>query len=747
MNQEIIKRITDIHRVIKYDDIDAIKTYAIMYTDYEDIGEALLEDNILPQGIMVEYQELLRYFIEFCSFIENETPIKSIITDELYDKLVEKLINIGGGHYIGSPTSNIVGIEDRPHYFPELRGSLPKIHFIKEDEIPKKDSRKSLEGFLRGIVRQLKDAGKPVGLVTIHVGLKYDGVSHIIDVMDNEVNLILTRGNVTNNLGKNLTPVFSKLFPKITADGVINGVNFTDLKSFMRLEMLPEDLKKCKRYGIKVETYMPGNKFDVFKDAYSDICNHRSAVTSICNQSVDSVDSKYAQYLRMQHLQLATDKQLELNGIENMRWYPIGKINNHYQYLFIEGSDPVEVDLNDDIDSACRILEIKINKSVKDCAETNRIPIDGAVITIMDETVINLLGRKNDKNMFQVAFKFPAGEARTTIENIEFQVGPVSGFITPVAKIKPVVINGTTITSPGLSNREKLERLNLHKGDEVIIKHDIVPKLFKDSTCKESDGELFIFPEECPICNAPIVNDCCSNPDCPAKVVGHITNFINKNNVKGGLGIETVITFVNHGFLNNIADLYRLVQHKKELENIPGFGEASVEQILSGIRDITKLHPHEIFGAIGIPNIGMKTAEKICRNIDMIGNLGNLEDLYPKLIKIPMIGESIAMNFLEGVERKIPEIEDICKYVEILPYEKEVEINMKVCFSDVRDKDFEKYLTSIGIGTTSSMSKKVAYLIVPDEPVTNTTKMNDAKKLGVEMIKISDAKRKWGFNK
>lgn len=750
ITEEMIRVVNGVHTCIQNRMDEEVLTY-ISTMNAEEIGEELLNDDILPANKPnISYVEMLKWFIELCSYVEEETNIPAIISDDLYDRLVAKLINLGEKQPIGSPLSNVVGIGERQHRFPELRGSLAKVHFIWEKDIPKKDSRKSLEGYLRNVVRQMKNSNIHVGETRISVDMKFDGVSHIIEGEAGDIEHILTRGDVDTNNGKDITDRFAKFFPMFEEDDT--KIDTDDLVEKMGLANLPNDLwVNGTKYGIKVETYMLSDMYEKYQKAINDErCNRRSAVVSICNQSADNIDSptkkSEASYLRMQHFQIASDDPIRLDpdSKSEFGWIPIGKINNRYQYLFI--NNPTVVDLTD-IESTCKKIS-KMKDEQIEIAESLNIPIDGIVITLLEEKLVNLLGRKNDKNMFQVAFKFPAGEEKTTIKDVDFQVGPVAGKLTPVARLKPIKINGNTITNVTVCNKDKLDRLKLHIGDEVIIHYDIIPSIFKDSSCKESSNPIIEFPTHCPICDGPVEDERCINPDCPSKLVGHIMTFITRNRIKGGLGLQTVIDFVEKGFLKSIGDIYRLYLIKKELYKLPNYGETSINAILDGISNARKLHPHEILGSIGIPSIGLKTMEKICRKINILGNIDHLNELLDETIKIPGIGEKTATAAFLGIEAKKDVIEDICSNVEILPYEKEKEYTDTVCFTMVRDEDFEDYLETQNVAVKDNLTKDVNILIVPDEPLSKpSTKMAKATEKGIEIIPISKAKERWNYDR
>ncbi|MCM1220730.1 MAG: hypothetical protein NC548_40195 [Lachnospiraceae bacterium] len=753
LNEQMLATILRAQSAIEHDLRDVIEemTYEL---DGEGIAEALLGDDVLPKNKQgVTYHEALNYFIGLCSYVEERTNVPAIIDDTLYDKLVAKTIELGGRQPIGAPSSNVIGIDERSHKFPELRGSLAKVHFLYDKEVPEKDSRGSLEHYLNSVVRQMKATGLPIGETPISVDVKRDGVSHVIEGEGLSFKHILTRGDVDNNRGKDLTPLFKQFYP----DAETDGIDVDMMVGCMNLNLIPADIWDYgNEFGIKVETYMKTDAYESFKKSF-DIkrCNRRSAVVSICNQApmrdFDKKEEpnpweKYSKYLNMDHFQIACTKPIKLDeySLETIMWYPIGKINGHYNYLYVEQPDTIDLR---DIPACIEKINAAIG-AVKREVGITKVPCDGAVITFLDPKIIELLGRKSDKNMFQVAFKFPAGEEKTIVESIDFQVGPIAGRITPMARLKPIRINGNRISNVTISNADKLKRLNLHVGDEVLIRYDIVPTIFKPEGCKEVDGEPVAFPTECPICHGEVVNECCSNDDCPAKAVGHIMNFIEKRGIKGGIGLETVVLLVDRGYLKSIGDLYRLRQYRMELCSLPKLGETSVASILDGIEESRKMFPHQILGAIGIPNIGLKTMEKICKRVNVLGNIDRLDELTHFMLAIPGIGEKTVPMVIDGIAKKRALIEDICKNVDIVGYDTEKQYDTTIYITSVKDKAaFKEYLESINVKVADSFTKSTDVLVIPDEPTEKPLpKAVKAEKWGIPVITLSEAKERWGYD-
>ena len=287
--------------------------------------------------------------------------------------------------------------------------------------------------------------------------------------------------------------------------------------------------------------------------------------------------------------------------------------------------------------------------SVKNIAG-DLIPVDGAVITILDSSIIRELGRSQDTNKFQIAFKFPQGQKKTTLKDVEFPVGPVAGSVTPLAIVDPVIINGNTITNASLSNFDKLDRMDLNVGDEVIVVYDIIPKLIKDASCRKGTGKKITRLENCPVCGSDLKGGCrCLNPNCDAKLSGKIRNYIKKMKIKR-IGAKTVEKFVDLGLLTCIGDLYRLPIKTKIIMALPGFDVVTCSNMISSIFGRTKVYPHEFLGALGIPDISTEIMKKLCKNMDVI-HMGavELQNSLPRMMEINGIGEITGSKIISGI--------------------------------------------------------------------------------------------------
>ena len=732
----MIKELNTMSHFIKYDLMDEFSK-SVELTDLESIGVELLDTHEeVIEGLPLK--DVLQEYISILNFIENESSIPTPVSDDTYDQIVEKYKDLGGRHEVGVHNNTSQNKKFGYHKYPELRGSLDKIHYLKNDEIPEKDSRKSFQQFLSGVIRELNSQGVTLPEnINAAVDLKWDGTSHILEFSDNAtLDRVLTRYDVENNMGVDITHIFKGC----------------DLSRLLFCN-LPVNIYSSGQFGLKVETFMPSSYFDEYVKYTEDKkCNRRSAITSIVNKGEDEWEPSLLNFLVMKPLQIASLKYFELSE-QDTGWIYLGELFGRHQYIHI-----YSLDLSFKIKNLNDLLNNIDKYPLKDCvfgvqsiaAET--IPVDGAVITLLDQTIIDTMGRKGNKNKFQIAFKFPQGVKKTTLKSVEFPVGPVAGTITPLAIVDPVVINGNTITNATLSNFEKMERLDLNIGDEVIIRYDIIPKLEKDDSCKKGRGIKIQRPTNCPVCNSDLQGgNRCVNPDCDAKLAGKIYNYIRKLKIKN-IGKETIEKFVGKEYLKCIGDLYRLPRHVESLTKLPGFGVNSITSIFTAIFNRTKLYPHELLGAIGIPDISIKTMQKVCENMDILTfSEEQLKNSIPLMTDIQGIGKITAEKIVSGMINRFDLLEDVMNYIEFIPYPKnKIEPTETVLFTECRDSEFAEYLEENNVEVASNYVKRLTLLIVPnnmDIATSGNKKVLRAKDESTPILTLNEARIKFGYMK
>lgn len=723
----IEKQLTIMKNFVDNEMNDMIERYAPTIS-WSTIAEKFLAKD--TTGLTKSLEDDIFMLLSIAQYIETDTTLESILTDEDYDKLHELYVNLTGHAITG--TNNTSGTRPvKQHKYPELRGSLSKVHFIYEEDIPKNDSRKSLEGYLKTAIGKCESDGINMKDILVGYCLKYDGVSGVFECSGLKINNVLTRKDTESNTGSDVTHIFNK-------ENVIDVFG----------DRIPEDFYMTKEFGVKTEMLMKFDDFEKFKHLVpKPPKNHRSAASMIVNTLDAEYDPTWRQYLTIVPLQISCSEYL---FEEKDNWYCVGKYNDRYQYIKYLGFH-----VYDSISNVLELAKTKWIDTVKTFAQNTYTPIDGVVISFLNNKVAEDLGRSDHKNRYQIAFKFPAGIQKTTIDNVEFMVGPVSGSIVPVAKVKPVMIMGNTITNVSLSNIDKFERLDIDLGDEVMVKYDIIPTLFKDETCKKGQCGKVKFPTLCPVCGEELTvsknEDTgnrtvrCMNDNCPSKVSGKIYNYCNKMKIDG-IGMSTIEDFVSLGMLNSIGDLYRLNRYKTEIINMPGYGELKYNNIMSSIAKHLIVYPHEFLGSIGIPDIGKRVMKKICSEVDIMKLIDlNMDDdiTLNQLTNINGIGEKIVVKLVDGIEKYHDTICDVMHYIQLKPYEEESGDKIKVLFSKVRDKELEKILTEkYNAEIQSGYTKETNILIVPDLNVTSS-KIEKARKDGKSIMSIEDARKKY----
>lgn len=645
----------------------------------------------------------IKKIIEITQYLYNNGDSETPITDEDYDKLYELILEFNVGEFVGAPIPKKK--KTRNHQYKNLRGTINKVHFIYNNE-KGNDKRKSLEDFKNSIENKL---GRPMnnleGLVVLQP--KWDGVSCVFECDSNGmIRHALLRGDV----GKNEALDISELFEGIE-------FNITNIDS---------------PHGIKTEVMMSTENFERLVKEHGDKKSPRSATTSILNS--DEMDRKYLEYLTIMPLRYEVDGEVNI-------------CNQSY------GLDLLDKTANlNDLDD----LRDKMN-AIKKNVDKLGLPTDGVVIICTNKSIQKLMGRDETSgiNKFERAFKFPPEQKKTILKGIEFTVGNL-GNITPVAKIEPVKLRGNTIKSISLGSVERFKSLELSLGDEVIIKYEIIPYLDVDDSCEKSGKCLIEPPLYCPFCEAELVEDPllkCNNDKCKSRVIGKILNYVSKMRI-ANLDIGTITTLFNHGILNGIEDLYRLEEHKSEIIDLDGFGKKSFNNMIKGINNRRRVYDYELFGSIGIPSIGERMFKKIFSVIpsDEIIDFVKTDD--PELIYDKGQELMDRMSKINGMGRKTTDItinglfdnNDLIKFLltQIHIEKNEKTYEKKVCFSKIRDKDFESYLDNNNVLVLDSLKNDCDLLIVPDLEETSS-KIEKAKKKGILVVTLEEAYKYFGY--
>jgi len=251
---------------------------------------------------------------------------------------------------------------------------------------------------------------------------------------------------------------------------------------------------------------------------------------------------------------------------------------------------------------------------------------DGIVVKVDRIADQDRLGFVSRNPRWAVAYKFPAEQATTTVEDIKVYVGR-TGVLTPVAWLAPVLIGGTTVRRATLHNLDEVRRLDVRVGDRVIIQRagDVIPEVVRVEPPLVEKGKRalkrgpeFAMPERCPVCETPVehregeVAFRCPNPACPAKTGQRIGHFVSRGGFDiEGVGWALVEQLQSRGLVTDPADLFTLT--KEQLLDLDRFAEKSASNIYDRIQHAKQRPLARIINALGMPQVGWSTSEDLAQ--------------------------------------------------------------------------------------------------------------------------------------
>lgn len=375
--------------------------------------------------------------------------------------------------------------------------------------------------------------------------------------------------------------------------------------------------------------------------------------------------------------------------------------------------------------------------------------IDGTVIRVNDNAAFSRLGVVGKTPRGLVAWKFPAEETTTTIEEVEWCVGR-TGALTPVALVKPTWLGGTTIKHVSLHNFEEIERLGIKIGDTIIIfkAGDIIPKVkavLKELRPKET--KAIRLPTKCPVCNSLATKKegevavVCSNRRCYAQDRERVLYAARAFGIDG-LGPQTIALLIDNGLLQTPPDLFNL--KADELLGLERFAEVSSVKLVEEIQAKKTIPLANFIVALGIKNVGEETARDLAEHFHTLEKFitVQLEDS----VLVPQIGEVVAksiVSFLsESNNQKM--INDYfkngVKVLSAVSRKNDLPLSGKTfvltgTLSSMSREVAKERLRALGAEVIETVSKKTTGVIVGAEP---GLKYEKAKKIGVKILSEKD---------
>ncbi|MFQ3675158.1 MAG: NAD-dependent DNA ligase LigA [Endomicrobiia bacterium] len=655
-----------------------------------------------PKSEIEKLRSLIQYH-DYLYYVLNQPEISDYEYDTLYKKLQDLEKQYPEFITSDSPTQRVSGTPIKE--FNTVKHTIPML------SLDNTYSREEIYAWGKKIAKLV-----PLDKITFLVEPKIDGLSCAIHYKDGIFYLATTRGDGIE--GEDVT------------------LNVKTIRS-IPLNLNLKDEKPIKYLEVRGEVFI--NKEDFIK------LNKKLAESN--EQTFANARNAASGSLRQKNPKITAERPLKFfvhsyGKIDYKKFFTDTEFLNYcksFNLPVIE--NVVECDNLDDVIKTCLYWETKRNELPYD--------IDGMVIKVNQLDAREMLGYTLKSPRWAIAYKFPAKQATTIVENILIQVGR-TGIITPVAQLKPVECGGVTISRATLHNFDEIERLKLKIGDTVVVERagEVIPKIVKVIESKRTGNEVdFIIPKNCPVCGTEIIKEKevevayrCPNPLCPAQIIKSITHFAKREamNIEG-LGDSVAELLVEKKLVEKLSDIYFLT--KEQLSQLPLFKEKKVNNLLSAIKKSKTQPLHKLIYALGIRHVGEKVAIVLAKKFRSMDNL--IKSTFDELKNINEIGPIIAESIIKFFKNKnnLDVIEKL-KQANVNTIEPDGTDNknkifdgMTIVFTGEMEKmtrvEAEELVHKLGGKTSSSVSKNTTFVVVGKNP---GTKYEKAKRLNIKIL-------------
>lgn len=623
------------------------------------------------------------------------------VPDSEYDKLLRELIDIEEAHpEFKSPDSPTVRVGG------EVQSSFEKVnHDTPMLSLGNAFNEQELRRFDQRIREQ-------VGSVEYMCELKIDGLAVSLKYVEGRFVQGLTRGDGTT--GEDIT------------------------ENLRTIHAIPLKINEPLSFEVRGEAYMPRSSFirlneEKEKNEEQPFANPRNAAAGSLRQLYPKLAAKRKLSVFLYSVNDFTDFDATTQSGALDELDRLGFKTNHERMRVgdIEG-----------------VLEY-IEKWTKQ-REQLSYDIDGIVIKVNDIEQQDEMGYTQKSPRWAIAYKFPAEEVVTTLQDIELSIGR-TGVVTPTAILDPVRVAGTTVSRASLHNEDLIHERDIRIGDSVVVKKagDIIPEVVKSITERRPEGTLpYSMPTHCPSCDHELVRIegevalRCINPKCQAQLVEGLIHFVSRQAMNiDGLGTKIIQQLYHHNVINDVADIFYLTED--DLLPLERMGSKKVENLLKAIEDAKANSLEHLLFGLGIRHLGVKASQVLAEKYETMDRL--LEVTEEELISIHDIGDKLAQSVVTYLEN-----EDIKALIEKLKYK-----NVNMVYNGIKTSDIEghpdfknktivltgklqqltrkeasAWLELQGAKVTSSVTKKTDLVIAGEDAGSKLTK---AEKFGTEI--------------
>jgi len=561
-------------------------------------------------------EKLNRYQYEY--YVLSRPSVSDRKYDSLFDRLLELERAFPRARRADSPTQRVGS--DLTHELPEVRHTVPVLSL---------DKAYTAEDLQAWIVKTGKNADQTLTYV---VEEKIDGASIVLYYEQGLLVRSVTRGN--GIVGNDVTP------------------------NVRTIGAVPLRLTRPENLAVRGEIFLPRSLFQrINAEQETPYANPRNLAAGTLRRvkSADVAAVPLDIFVYEGHFPSPPRTHIEvLEQLEELGF----KLNPDTAF-FSEQHDLEEIGKRHPTWSVGKPDEIPAYPELARSRRGDRdYETDGLVVKVNELPVRESLGFTGHHPRWAIAFKFEAPEAESVVKNIEVQVGR-TGRITPVARIKPVLLSGSRISNATLHNQDYVDLLELAIGDRVSVskRGDVIPAVERVVEKNETGNTTWKMPESCPSCGSELIrqgaHQFCPNPTCPDQIRGRIRFFVGRNQMDiDNLGPETLDVLIQRGLVRDVQDLYTF--DPGELLGLPGFGDKKVHLIREGLEKSKQRSYRNVLVSLGIPDIGQKAVQLLAE-----GGYGDIDTLLraaersdPALFtEIHGIGEKIARTLIRELNR------------------------------------------------------------------------------------------------
>ena len=401
--------------------------------------------------------------------------------------------------------------------------------------------------------------------------------------------------------------------------------------------------------------------------------------------------------------------------------------------------------------------------TIKSIAQEAGYPIDGIVYKYDIISEYEAAGKTDHHFKGGLAYKFYDEEYETILRDVEWTMGR-TGVLTPVALLEPINIDGSEVSRASLHNISIMDELGIRYQDTKVMVYKanmIIPQISKALPYEGEIASLINIPAVCPICGEPTIIKgengvrvlYCSNPSCEGKLINRLDHFFGKKGLDAkGLSKATFEKLIDWGWIENIKDVFKLKEHKKEWEKMQGFGEKSVEKILQAIEDCKSCSLDAIISAAGIPLIGKTVGKDLSKRFGSYSEFREAVESGFDFTSFGGYGWEMHKAISDFDYSELDYIVD--NYLQIKENIKEDnELKLKGLTFCVTGKvhiwknrdSLSAFIESLGGKVTGSVSKNTNYLINNDINSTSA-KNKKAQELDIPILSEEDFKKIFDIN-